>query len=121
MRVLLVEDEFLIREIVVETLRDEGFEVIQATNGDEAMECCRNGGADVLVTDIRLPGPVDGWDVAECCRTHHPALHVIYATGFSPVAHRPVAGSLTLEKPFHPREIVRAIRQMTQPPEDRTT
>jgi hypothetical protein len=37
---------------------------------------------------------------------------VIYATGFSPVAPRPVAGSLMLQKPFHPQEIVQAVRQV---------
>jgi len=66
----------------------------------------------VLVTDIMLPGKVDGWQIAERCRERDPELPVIYATGFSPVAARLVAGSLSLQKPYHPDEIVRAVREL---------
>ena len=111
MRILVVEDDPLIREFVVEALREEGFDVIHAKDGEEALAWCGRRAADVLVTDIRLPGKVDGWQIAERCREHHPELAVIYATGFSPVEPRPVAGSLLLQKPFHPQEIVRAVRQ----------
>ena len=114
MRILVVEDDPLIREFVVEALRDDGFDVIHAADGEQALAWCGRQAADVLVTDIKLPGKVDGWQIAERCREHNPELPVIYATGFSPVAPRPVAGSLLLQKPFHPDEIVRAVRQMTE-------
>src|SRR3954469_21283234 len=84
-RILLVEDDPLIREFVVEALREEGFEVIHAANGEQALIWCGRKVADVLVTDIKLPGNVDGWQIAERCREHDPGLPVIYATGFSPV------------------------------------
>jgi CheY-like chemotaxis protein len=113
-RVLVVEDDPLIREFVVEVLREEGFEVIHASDGEEALAWCKRRVADVLVTDITLPGEVDGWQIAERCREHHPGLPVIYATGFSPVAPRPVDGSLLLQKPYHPEEIVQAVRQITE-------
>jgi CheY-like chemotaxis protein len=54
--------------------------------------------ADVLLTDIQLPGEIDGWLIAERCREHDPGLPVIYATGYSPVQARPVPGSLSLQK-----------------------
>ena len=114
MRVLVVEDDPLIREFVVEALREEGFDVIQAADGEEALEWCRRQSADVLVTDVRLPGKVDGWQIAERCREHHPELPVIYATGFSPVTPRPVPGGVLLRKPFHPDEIVNAVKQVTE-------
>lgn len=117
MRILVVEDDPLVREFVVEALREEGFNVIHAADGEEALAWCRRRAADVLVTDIRLPGDVDGWEIAERCRKNCPDLPVIYATGFSPVAHRPVPGSMLLQKPFDPREIVRAVRQMTERPQ----
>jgi DNA-binding response OmpR family regulator len=113
-RVLVVEDDPLIREMVVEALRDAGFDVIQASDGEEALTWCRQRVADVLVTDIRLPGPVDGWQIAERCRDHDPSLPVIYATGFSPVEARPVAGSLTLSKPYHPERVVQAVKEMVR-------
>lgn len=114
MRILVVEDDPLVREFVVEALREQGFEVIHARDGAEALEWCRRLVADVLVTDVRLPGKVDGWQIAERCREHDPDLPVIYATGYSPVQPRPVPGSRFLQKPYHPDQIVQAVRQMTE-------
>jgi DNA-binding NtrC family response regulator len=111
-RILVVEDDPLILEFVVEALRDEGYNVIHASTGEEALEWCKRKVADVLVTDIRLPGKVDGWQIAERCREHDPGLPVIYATGFSPVAARPVPGSLSLQKPYHPDDIIRAVKEL---------
>lgn len=82
MRILVVEDDPLIREFVVEALREEGYDVIHAANGEEALAWCKRRAADALVTDTKLPGSVDGWQIAERCREHDPGLPVIYATGF---------------------------------------
>jgi DNA-binding response OmpR family regulator len=109
-RVLVVEDDLLIHDMVVDALQDEGFEVLQAADGREALSWCRQRAADVLVTDVVLPGGIDGWQIAESCREHHPDLHVIYTTGFSPVKPRPVLGSVFLQKPYRPTEIANAIR-----------
>jgi CheY-like chemotaxis protein len=62
------------REFVVETLREEGFDVIHAANGEEALAWCGRRVVDVLVTDIKLPGNVDGWQIAEHCREHDPEV-----------------------------------------------
>ncbi|WP_094184077.1 response regulator transcription factor [Bradyrhizobium japonicum] len=112
MRILVVEDDPLIREFVVEALREEGYQVIHAANGEDALAWCGRQVADVLVTDVRLPGRVDGWQIAERWREQDPDLPVIYATGFSPVAPRPVSGSLVLQKPYDPADIVRAVKTM---------
>jgi DNA-binding NtrC family response regulator len=111
-RILVVEDDPLVRELLVEALREHGYEVIHAANGEQALAWCKRRIADILVTDIRLPGGVDGWQIAERCRVHDPELQVIYATGFSQVKARPVPGSLTLQKPYQPRPHRRGIRQM---------
>ncbi|MET4035844.1 MULTISPECIES: response regulator [Bradyrhizobium] len=113
MRILVVEDDPLIREFLVDTLREEGHHVIHAADGEEALAWCRRRVAEVLVTDIRLPGTVDGWEIAERCREQDPNLPVIYATGFSPATPRPVLGSLLLQKPYHPEQIVQAIKDVT--------
>ena len=114
MRILFVEDDPLIRELVVEVLRDEGYDVIHASNGEEALELCGRHFADVLVTDIRLPGEIDGWQIAERCREHNPRLPVVYATGFSPVEALPVPGSLSLQKPYYPADIVKAVQNVAR-------
>jgi DNA-binding NtrC family response regulator len=90
MKVLVVEDDDLLREIVVEALEDAGFQVIEAATGEDAMDRCSDRVADALFTDIRLPGDIDGWTIAEHCRSVDPKLPVIYATGYSHVRHRPV-------------------------------
>jgi DNA-binding response OmpR family regulator len=111
-RILLVEDDPLIREFVVEALREEGFRVVHAANGEDALAWYGRRVVDLLITDVKLPGSVDGWQIAERCREHDPGLPVIYATGFSPVAPRPVPGSLMLQKPYRPEDIVGAVRRV---------
>jgi DNA-binding response OmpR family regulator len=63
-RILVVEDDPLIREFVVEALREEGFDVIHAADGEHALAWYGRQAADVLVTDVKLPGKVDGWQIA---------------------------------------------------------
>ena len=67
MKVLVVEDEELLRAVAVQALEDAGFQVIEATTGEEAIGKCQEA-LDVLFTDIRLPGKINGWDIAERCR-----------------------------------------------------
>ncbi|WP_225185103.1 response regulator [Bradyrhizobium sp. NBAIM01] len=62
MRILVVEDDPLICEFVVECLRDEGFDVIHAADREQALSWCGRQVADALVTDVQLPGTIDGWE-----------------------------------------------------------
>nr|WP_249803734.1 response regulator [Bradyrhizobium zhengyangense] len=95
-------------------MRDAGYHVIHASTGEKALAWCNRRIADVLVTDVRLPGKVDGWQIAERYREQCPNLPVIYATGFSPVPPRPVPGSRIVQEPFRPEEIVRIIEKLGQ-------
>lgn len=63
MQILLVEYDALIQELVLEAVWDEGYQVISASTGEEALTWCKPKAADVLVTDIKLPGKIDGWQV----------------------------------------------------------
>jgi CheY-like chemotaxis protein len=98
--------------VAVEALEYGGFDVIQAATGEEALQHCRDAIADILFTDIRLPGTVTGGDIAEHCRERKPDLSVIYATGYTHVEPRPVPGSLLFQKPYHPAQVVTAIRSL---------
>ena len=83
-RILLVEDEGLIRLVTAEYLRDEGFEVVEAWDGDEAarlLDAC--DGFDVLFTDVRMPGMLDGVDVAVRARRQYPELPVLVVSGYA--------------------------------------
>jgi CheY-like chemotaxis protein len=115
MKILLVEDDPLVRMFAVESLEDAGFEVIEAETGEQGLAHCREALADLLFTDIRLPGAVTGWDVAEYCRSCKPDMPVIYATGFSDVGARPVPGSVFFQKPYRADQLLSTVRVLIDP------
>ncbi len=106
--VLVVEDEELVREVLCDELRDAGFVVSEAESGDTALQALSRP-FDILLTDIRLPGRLTGWDIAEAARRERPEIQVIYMTGFTADEPRKVPGSRLLEKPCTASDIVAAI------------
>jgi CheY-like chemotaxis protein len=80
-RVLLVEDEILISEWVSETLEQQGFAVHCAANAAEALRHLASQPVDALLTDINLPGGMDGTALARRARELLPDLSVVYASG----------------------------------------
>jgi CheY-like chemotaxis protein len=111
--VLVVEDEALLRIIITEELEDAGFKVVEAGDGNSALSILKsNPQIDLLFTDIRMPGGLSGWDVAEQARRDHPELPVIYATGFSEDALRVVPGGRFFKKPYRASAILEAARQL---------
>lgn len=114
MRIPVVKDDPAVRESIVETLRDEGHRVIHAKNGAEALARCKRRVADVLINDIRLPGRLERWRIAERYREHDPGLPIIDTNRLSLLRHRPVPGSVSLQKPFHPEAIVRTVKELAR-------
>jgi CheY-like chemotaxis protein len=112
MKVLVVEDDDLVRVVAVDALEEAGFEVIEATTGEQAIAVCKERVADALFTDISLPGSVDGWDIAEHCRQHDPALPVVYATGHSKMPNRLVPGGLLFQKPYQLDLVIETLRRL---------
>lgn len=111
--VLIVEDEALIRDVVALEFADAGYDVLEAEDYESAFAHLDTDAAiDLLFTDIRLPGSIDGWDIAERARALRPALPVFYATGYSADAPRLVAGGKFFRKPYRPLEIIDAARAM---------
>lgn len=108
--VLFVEDQPMVRFTTTAQLTDAGFSVIATASGEEALELLNSDRRiDVLLTDLRLPGPVDGWDIAERARQLRPDLPVIYASAYSYVTPRQVPGSLMLDKPYPPEALLDAL------------
>ena len=116
MKVLVVEDDDLVRTVAVDCLEEAGFEVIEATTGEEAVAKCKDRIADALFTDIRLPGNINGWDIAEFCREQDPNLPVVYATRFSPLPSRLVPGARLFQKPYRMQAVIDSIRQLADSP-----
>ena len=114
---LVVEDEWLIRLELVEELTAAGWTVREAGNGEEALELIAKAHAasdkiDFLVTDIRLGGAVDGWDVAEACRKAWPGLPVIYVSANPVVESRRVTGGAMLSKPVEVEVLLSLCRKL---------
>ena len=81
---LLVDDEESLRSVVAERLTDEGFEVVQAADGESAIKALDGFAFDVIVSDLRLPG-VDGRQVIDAALTRYPGIVAIVVTGYGTV------------------------------------
>jgi CheY-like chemotaxis protein len=114
--ILVVDDERLIRHAIVADLSDAGFYVREAASGAEALKILVAGATvDALLTDIRMPGAVDGWDLAEQARTGRRDLPVIYVTAFSAERNRQVERSVLLKKPMTIEMILGALAHLGLP------
>jgi CheY-like chemotaxis protein len=108
--VLLVEDELLVRELASEDLADAGFQVTTASDGEEAINFLEEGRTfDLLFTDIRMPGIIDGWQLAEKAKVVIPGLRVIYATGLNEAADRLDPNERYVRKPYSLNDLRRAL------------
>lgn len=109
--VLVVEDEFLVRDDIASYLRDAGCMVVEAGTGERALVLCHSRmPVDVLFTDINLGGTVTGWDVAEAFRAARADIPVVYTSG-NVERDRCVPDSVFLSKPYRPRDVLSACRR----------
>lgn len=76
-RILVVEDELLIRMMLSDGLRDEGYHVIEACDADEALTVLRAAAPDLIISDVRMPGSMDGMGLLAVVRETLPTLPVI--------------------------------------------
>ncbi len=76
-RVLVVEDEMLIRMMLSDGLRDAGYHVIEACNADEALAVLGTTAPDLIISDVRMPGSLDGMGLLAVVRESLPTLPVI--------------------------------------------
>ena len=114
-RILMVEDNALIREVGRDMLAGLGYEVIMASSGDEAMERIGAGLCfDLLFTDIVMPGTLDGIRLAQAVRARNPAARIVFTSGFasSDALHQQIdmPGTDLLPKPYRQSELARIVR-----------
>ncbi|MEI9991941.1 MAG: response regulator [Rhizomicrobium sp.] len=114
--VLLVEDEWLVRMEIADALAEQGWLVEEAGSGEAAMAylACEKP-LDILITDIRLAGPLDGWDVAQAGRRAFPELPVIYASASPRDDSRMVPGGVFLGKPSRTELLVTVCKRLLGP------
>jgi CheY-like chemotaxis protein len=115
--VLVIDDEEIVRELIVDVLEEVGFRVLQAADGASGLKILQSDvRIDLLVTDVGLPGGVNGRQVADAARLSRPDLRVLFITGY---AENAVLGNGYLDegmevitKPFAMSELVARARDI---------
>jgi DNA-binding response OmpR family regulator len=117
--VLLVEDEVLIGHLVADWLGEHGFAVHEVADADAALRYIDDGGAaDVMFTDINLPGSMNGTELAVKVRERRPELPIIFTSGrYSHLGcDRLVPRSVFVTKPYDPDDICALLRRLSATP-----
>jgi CheY-like chemotaxis protein len=107
-KVLVVEDEPVVRRLVERILGKHGYDVVSAADPGEALELAEAGDIDVLLTDIVMPG-MTGTRLAEQFVSRRPGTPVIFMTGYTDRPDELPAGAPVLLKPFDADELLRVI------------
>jgi CheY-like chemotaxis protein len=113
--ILLVEDDAAVRATVAAQLRGLGYRVATAENGAAALAHLAGDRPDLLMTDVVMPGGMNGRQLAEAAHAHHPRLRVLYISGYTQDALAPLGqippGTHLLTKPFRRGDLARAVRK----------
>jgi DNA-binding NtrC family response regulator len=109
--ILVVEDEPLLRILILDILVDEGFAVLEAANVTQATEALNRGERiDVLLTDVRMPGPFDGLELARRVTVLRPEVAVLVMSAWIDSASTPLPeGCAFIAKPYAPAALITAI------------
>jgi PAS domain S-box-containing protein len=114
--VLVAEDDPFVRSYAVTCLSGLGYKVIEAVDGREALNKLTDGThADVLFTDVVMPGGINGWELAERARKLRPGLKVLLTSGYAleTLAERGRLphGAVILNKPYRKAELAKRLRE----------
>jgi CheY-like chemotaxis protein len=111
--VLVVEDDWFVREDIANWFRQEGWMVLEAATGAKALELVREAQTiDVVITAIGLADAMTGWDVAEAVRIMSPEVPVIYASGEPDNDGRRVSESVFMSKPLTAHDLLLACSRL---------
>ena len=111
-RILVVDDELIVRSWIARLLREEGYAVEIATDGAEALRIAREtpDDFDLVVTDVRMP-QMDGWQLGRRVREEWPGLPVLYISGYD--VHQSAPGPHAfLRKPFEADDLLRRVAEL---------
>lgn len=115
-RILLVDDDELVRKLVQRQLTGLGYEVVTARDGNEALEALKAQEFDLLFTDMVMPGGMSGRELALKVRAIKPELPILLSSGFLDDAmgeDDPLKGHLTLlAKPYRKADLAAKVREV---------
>lgn len=114
-RILFVEDEADLTLIVADTLKEQGYEVVTASNGIQGLERFKSDGADIIVADVMMPG-MDGFNMAREIRRLSPDVPLLFLTAKSTIDDIEegfeIGANDYLKKPFELRELIIRIKAL---------
>ncbi len=114
-QVLIVEDEVLPRILLAEELRGNGFIVLEAINAEEAWTIIQSAVLiDLLLTDIQMPGRLDGLELARRLSSSRPNLKVILLSALPPEGDMPANVADYFQKPFDLERMIQRIRKLME-------
>ena len=121
-RVLVVDDQPEILNLLEDVLRVAGYEVAKAQSGDDALRVLAEASFDLVITDLGMPG-MSGWELARETRSQSPDIRVLLLTGWAatldPEEIRRNGVNATLKKPFEMDELLRVVRDVLGPSQAR--
>ncbi len=115
--ILVVEDDPDVRKVPVRILGDHGYKVVEAGNGEEAIDHLKTGQFfDLLFTDVVLPGGMNGVEIAEEAKRLQPRIKVLYTSGYAEdaVVHQGQldTGVTLINKPYRSAALLENVRSM---------
>ena len=113
--VVIVEDEFLVRDVAVCELEDNGFTVVEFDSADAALPYLRQHGGEaaIVVTDVQMPGHLNGLEMVDILSQLWPGVPVLVTSGGSLVDPRRLPSCATfLPKPWFPADMVAQVGRM---------
>jgi two-component system, response regulator PdtaR len=111
--ILLVEDEVFIRWALSDGLSQAGFIVLQAFNAGEALSVLQSSmPIDLLITDIRMPGPMDGIALATFARANWPQLKIMFISGNLADLPADAPADAIVEKPYIEETVIATVQQL---------
>ncbi len=113
-RVLVIDDEAIVRVSCERVLKPEGFEVVVTSRGDEAIDFLEKEPYDVVLTDLKMPD-MDGLEVLKIIKERWPDIQVIIITGYGTISTAVQAIKMGayeyIEKPFTPQDILEVVEK----------
>ncbi len=117
--ILIVEDEEMVRQLAITILKDHGYRVLAAQNGEEALEIGQHykGPIDLLLTDVVMPS-INGPELGRSLKQKHPRLKIIFMSGYTDNTIQyhlqSTEGALFIQKPFSSQKLLQTIRKLLE-------
>ncbi len=117
--ILVVEDEFMVRELVCDSLKNSGYTILEASNGKEAIEMFNKNSKkiDLILTDVIMPA-MSGRKMVELLQKKHPGINALYMSGYTDdaiIKHGVLEpGMAYIQKPFSPKALIQKVQEVLE-------